>query len=143
MDRLFADLSSNNGAGALNAPVYAKNHVLLAVKATQGTGYTNPDWAGQVQAAHAHHIPLLHYPYATPGFAADQAGYFLNAIRPHLHKFDAIALDIERGGGVPDPSGFTATFDSTCILRGHRNLIVYTEMSYHQEHGLKPRNGRM
>ena len=144
--RNFVDLSSNNGPGALNAREYAAaGHVLIAVKATQGTGYVNPDWAGQVHAAHENHVPVLHYHYATNESGLMQARHFLGHLKASglFHRYDGIAVDIERGAGIAAPAKLMRTFDGFCISEGCRNLVVYTELSYHGEHGLEPENGRL
>lgn len=145
--RNFADISSNNGPNALDAAEYAKaGHVLLAIKATQGTAYTNPYWASQAKQAHEHHVGVVHYHYAAPEQVGMQADRFLAALKSsgaYDERYDAVALDIERGQAIADPIGFVDAFDETCRKAGHRNLIVYTELSYHEEHGLAPRNGRL
>lgn len=145
MTRNFVDLSSNNGPHALNAPAYAKTgHVLVAVKATQGTDYVNPDWASTVHEAHLAHLPVLHYHFASQGpLGPSQAKFFLDRIASRFHRYDGIALDLERGGGIMQPALFKTNFDEFCIAKGHKNLVVYTEQSYHEEHGLAPKNGRL
>ena len=146
MTRNFADLSSNNGPDALNAAEYAKaGHVLLAIKVTDGTGYKNPDWAKQTHEAHEHHVGVLSYHFAEQGDPAAQAKFFLDTLKSsgEFHPYDAIALDIEREQGITNPSAFVGGFDSYCRTEGQKDLVVYTELSYHEEHGLAPRNGRL
>jgi lysozyme len=144
--RNFVDLSSNNGPNALDAAAYAAaGHVLVAIKATEGTDYINPDWAAQTHDAHNSHVSVLSYHFARPGSGKAQADFMLNFLRKsgEFHEYDAIALDLERGGGVQNPTRFMAEFDEACLQRGHENLVVYTEQSYHEEWGLAPKNGRL
>lgn len=146
MTRNFADLSSNNGPNALNAHEYASTgHVLLAVKLSQGTHYIDPYWATQVHEAHLAHVSCLSYHFAEPGDAREQAEFFLQHLKAsgEFHSYDAIALDLEREQGISDPAAFKDAFDAQCISDGQKNLIVYTELSYHEEYGLAPRNGRL
>ena len=147
MTRNFVDLSSNNGPDALDAAEYAKaGHVLLAIKATDGVGYVNPDWERQARDAHEAHVGVLHYHYAEPGMLTSQVTHFLSALKgsgAYDERCDALALDVERAQGLSNPAVFVADFDGLCRDEGHRNLIIYTELSYHEEHGLAPRNGRM
>jgi GH25 family lysozyme M1 (1,4-beta-N-acetylmuramidase) len=145
-NRNFVDLSSNNGPQALDAKAYAEaGHVLVAVKATEGLDYVNPDWAAQVHAAHEAGVSVLHYHFAQPGDPGPQASFFLDhlARSGEFHSYDSIALDVERGQRVPDPAVFVGGFDSQCASLGHGPLVVYTELSYHKEHGLAPAGGRL
>ena len=130
--RNFADLSSNNGPGALDGPAYARaGHVLLAVKATDGTGYVNPDWAGQVREAHAAGVGVLHYHFAErAGAPAVQAAAFVHTVSAEFNwRSDGICLDLEREQNVQNPLAFKHEFDLRCIAAGHRNMVVYSEES--------------
>jgi GH25 family lysozyme M1 (1,4-beta-N-acetylmuramidase) len=149
MNRNFVDLSSNNGPAALDAKAYAAaGHVLIAIKATDGAGYVNPDWQAQTHVAHEARVPVLHYHFAEKvGSAVSQGRFFLTHLTTsgEYHPYDAIALDIEREQGISDPVAFIRSFDGYCRAHGFKNLIVYSEASYFVEHGvgMKPHNGRL
>jgi len=63
----------------------------VMVKATEGTGYTNPKHAAQVAHARAQHLVVGHYHFVRPGSMSAQAAYFLRqaAARPG----DLLVLD--------------------------------------------------
>jgi hypothetical protein len=71
----------------------------VMVKATEGTGYTNPRHAEQVAHGRAHGLLVGHYHFVRPGSMSAQADYFLThaAARPG----DVLVLDWE-DQGVPD-----------------------------------------
>lgn len=144
----FTDLSSNN-PGTFDGEAYYKwGAVVLANKATQGESYINPTWRERTEAAHRHHISVIHYHYAVPGNAAGQANYFLNFLRGqssyHMRQ-DRIALDLERGSGITDMQSFLEQFENACRARGHNSLILYTEESELSERGpgFCPKSGHL
>jgi GH25 family lysozyme M1 (1,4-beta-N-acetylmuramidase) len=62
------------------------------VKATEGTSYVNPRYAGQVAHARAAGLVVGHYHFGTSGGAAE-ADYFLSKVQ--LHGNDILAFDWE------------------------------------------------
>lgn len=73
-------------AAVAAAPV----HVIgVAVKATQGTIYTNPFYAGDVAGAQAHGIPAVGYHFAGFGTAAREAAFFKAVAGTRARVLDA------------------------------------------------------
>lgn len=66
------------------------------VKATEGTGYANPNHTGQVATARAHGLVTGHYHFVRPGDTAAQVAYFLANASPK--PGDILALDWEDTG---------------------------------------------
>lgn len=101
----FADLSNNNGSGALDAERYrAGGALLLGLKATEGTSFEDGDHHKWTHEAHINHIGVLHYHFARPDSSnpSSQAAFFLRYIHQYAGPFDWVALDYEvpkTGGG--------------------------------------------
>lgn len=95
---LMVDLSSWNLSFDANAYASA-GHLLVAIKATQGTRYVNPDWARWAVDAHLAHLAVAHYHFADDVTdPIGEARYFANAIRPHYKRSrDLVVLDLEQG----------------------------------------------
>jgi hypothetical protein len=73
------DLSSNNhpGGAGIAWPLVKSSGVTTAIiKANEGTGYTNPYYAGDIADAQAVGIDVLAYHFVGTGTAIDQADFF-------------------------------------------------------------------
>jgi hypothetical protein len=66
------------------------------VKATEGTGYTNPRYSGQVAHARSAGLVVGHYHFGKAGNGAAQADYFLSKLS--LKAGDILAFDWEDSG---------------------------------------------
>lgn len=89
MTDICIDLSSNNGPAKLADLLHSYPDVkMFAVKATEGTGYTNPYHDAQKAQAKALGVPFLSYHFARPdankGLAGGvaEADYFLSVAGP-------------------------------------------------------------
>lgn len=154
MNRRFTDLSSNNAdpavvdAGIDFAQYAAWGAVIVSIKVSEGLDYVNPYWTKWATEAHRHGIGVLFYHFARPGDGREQATFFLDHLKRsglyEEHHGDGICLDLERMGEVPDPRAFLAGFESVCRARGHRSLVLYSELSYFDEHPqMRPRSKRL
>lgn len=98
-NRYFSDVSSNNGS--FSAPQYASaGHTIVAIKATEGTGYTNPFYREWVHDAHEHGLAVIHYHFALPqdGDPSAEAEHFISTVRPEFKRpGDYLAFDVEQG----------------------------------------------
>lgn len=95
--RLFADISSNN-AGFDAAAYRRAGHRLVAIKASEGEGYINPDHALWSRAAHANGLRVLHYHFCQPpveGGHSSEAAHFWRVVKPTWEKGDLMAFDLE------------------------------------------------
>lgn len=137
-NRYFADISSNNSF--FDAADYRRGgHLLIAIKATQGTGYVNPDYARWVEEAHKAGLVVLHYHFAATQDARAEAKHFLQTIGPHFKKGkDQTVLDLEvttqPGYSITDPVNYRKWFDAELFRYGHRP-VLYSYASYLREHG--------
>jgi lysozyme len=131
--RIFADISSNN---ATWDPVqYRKyGHILVAIKATEGTGYTNPYHRNWCLHAGLNWISVVHYHFARPdqnSNPADEAAHFLRVAGPLAGWWDYLCVDIERAtpqGWTHDPA-WTRNFDDYVRANSRFRSIVYANRS--------------
>lgn len=70
----------------------------IFVKATEGTGYTNPDYAAQLSTSRKGHCVTGHYLFLHPGNVAAQVNYFVT--RADIRKGEVIAVDWESENGA-------------------------------------------
>lgn len=72
----------------------------VAIKATEGVGYINPELAKQVASARESGKAVIFYHYARPGAgntASAELDWFLQVVDPYLQIGDCFALDWEEG----------------------------------------------
>lgn len=129
-EQLVADISGNNSA--FSAAQYASaGHILITVKATEGTYYTNPKWEEWVVQAHEHKLAVNHYHFARPedGNPVGQAQHFWAVVRPHFTPgLDRVMVDIETGTLADWPAWLKAYDDELHRLAG-LETIGYTYAS--------------
>ena len=127
--RLMADVSSNNGA--ISIPSYSRaGHVLIAIKATEGTHYTNPFHIGQSDRAHDYGLTVLHYHFCDqlkniPGEIDHFREQYNKAWRPG----DYCCFDIEVPGW--DQNSANTLLRDFAHKTAHEP-IVYSDYSYFQ-----------
>lgn len=134
---LFADISSNNHK--ISVEEYADDgHLLLAVKATEGVTYTDPDYHTWVARAHWYKLGVVHYHFARPdleGGPEHEANHFLSVVKHHLGARDYVALDIERPdirGWERDPA-WTNAFDARVQEVTGKHCVLYTPIEQFKE----------
>lgn len=93
---LFADISSNNAG--FDAGAYARaGHLLIAIKATEGNTFVNPDWQTWSIAAHRARLAVMHYHFCTGVSPIAEAAHLWNTIRLGFNpRIDRIAIDFEQ-----------------------------------------------
>lgn len=95
------------------------------VKATEGTGYLNPHYAGQVAHARAAGLVVGHYHFGKNGGAAE-ADYFLSKLS--LHAGDILAFDWEDSGvSQSERDAFVARVKAKAS--GHK-VVLYCNTDY-------------
>jgi GH25 family lysozyme M1 (1,4-beta-N-acetylmuramidase) len=130
------DVSSwqhKNGATINWKAVRAAGNSFAVIKATEGTNYTNPQFAADKAGARAAGLVVGAYHYARPAMpistAIDQANYFL-AAAGNVNTVGQLApvLDLEQTGGLnpADLTTWTRTFLRTVEARTGRTPILYT-----------------
>jgi GH25 family lysozyme M1 (1,4-beta-N-acetylmuramidase) len=133
--QLVADVSANNAA--FSAAQYASaGHILVTVKATEGTYYVNPKWEEWAVQAHEHKLAVNHYHFARPedGDPVAQAQAFWKTVRPHFTpRLDRAMVDIETGDQATWPAWLKAYDDELLRLSGIET-IGYTYASALSEH---------
>lgn len=130
---LFADLSSNNREFE---PVQYRRagHVIVAIKATEGLSYVNPEHRPWCYGAHATRVAVIHYHFARPDLGNDparEADFFLEVALPLAGGRDFLALDLERAvpaGWSHDPA-WSLRFDERIRERSRFHTILYASRS--------------
>jgi GH25 family lysozyme M1 (1,4-beta-N-acetylmuramidase) len=92
-----------------------------AVKATEGTTYTNPEYGQQLAAARSRGNVVIHYHFLHPGNISAQVAYFLSVVQ--LQAGDVLAVDWEI---CEDGSRATAgekEFFLESLPAGHRRIV--------------------
>ena len=130
---LFADISSNNPS--FDAAQYrAAGHVAIAIKATEGTFYTNPNHRGWCLHAGWHHISVIHYHFARPDLGDGpeaEARHFLQVAHGLAGGRDYLALDLERAtpqGWQHDPA-WSYSFDNYIQAHSRFHTVLYANRS--------------
>lgn len=129
------DLSSNNPHPIDWAAVKASGVTGVIVKATEGTGYTNPFYAGDIAGARAAGLDVAAYHYASFGDVAAEAAYFKS-----VAGADAKVLDVEMSTDSAWMQAFRAALPTVNMLYGSGSTINRTiypltwEASYGQSH---------
>lgn len=130
---LFADISSNNSG--FDAKAYRDaGHMLIAIKATEGLNYTNPEHRTWCLHAGLNWISVVHYHFARPdqGNAPEaEADHFLNVALPLAGWWDYLCVDVERAtpeGWQHDPA-WSAAFDAQIQRRTRFHTIIYANKS--------------
>ena len=101
----------------------------LVVKATEGTTYTNPKHAEQVNFGRSHGLVIGHYHYAQGTNIHDQVDYFLQQARPRTGEF--LAMDWEESGvSSAEKDDFLAYLDSKTACR----VMLYCNRDYWLNH---------
>ncbi|QFG14833.1 endolysin [Arthrobacter phage Lymara] len=91
------DVSMHQGTALSFAATGAQ---FVGIKATEGVGYTDPQYVANVAKARRDGLPIMHYHFARP-FAADgntataEADWFLSVVRAQLGPDDVLVLDFE------------------------------------------------
>jgi GH25 family lysozyme M1 (1,4-beta-N-acetylmuramidase) len=129
----FGDVSS--AQPHVNMQDYADaGHMLIAIKASEGTSYVNPYHRGQALAAGSRHVAVVHYHFARPDVNASpelEAEHFIRVTDGLRGPFDYLVCDVERAapaGWSHDPAWFRK-FD--IYVRAHTwyRTILYASKS--------------
>lgn len=130
---LFADLSSNNQEFVAHQ-YRAAGHIVVAIKATEGLLYVNPDHMAWSHAAIEQRIAVVHYHFARPDLGDTpeaEAARFLEVALPVCSGRDYLALDLERGtpeGWSHDPQ-WSQRFDKHVQDHSRFHTILYAARS--------------
>lgn len=137
--RYFADISNNQAK--VDLATYARaGHRVIALKASEGTGYVDPTYRARVVEAHKHGLAVLHYHFARPDrhpYGQPEARWFAALVRPHLARGDRVVLDIE----VQHPRGwrelvaYVHEFEHELSIQTHHKLIGYSGAAFMQAAG--------
>lgn len=132
-DNFCTDISSNNPS--FNAAQYrSSGHRLIIIKATESTGFVNPDYASWVHSAHQHGLAVIHYHFARPenGEPRQQADHFAHTIKDHfVRPGDFTMVDVETGSPV-ECRAWLNEYDSHLQGYGYRTWL-YAPLSYYEE----------
>lgn len=136
----FADISHHQGAVDLAAYKRA-GHDRIALKATEGTGFTDPTFAARWRRAGQLGLARVAYHFARARFdGADEFDHLLAVVRAAggLGARDRLCLDVE-DPDTPSRAGANARqFAARAVQRGITSGLVYTFRSYAVNHGIAP-----
>ena len=139
----FADLSHHNAA--VDLAVYAAaGHTRVALKATEGTGFTDPVFASRWVLAGKLGLARIGYHFAqTETTGAIQADRLLAVVADAggMTARDALALDVEDDDSptaVGRADEYAAEFCRRMVARGHRSGLLYTGRWYADPAGITP-----
>lgn len=135
---LGIDVSSNNhpGGAAINwSSVYGGGVTFAYIKATQGTGYTNPYFASDIKAATDASIIAGAYDFAdfNSVSASSEANYFLSVAGPYVKEgYLRPALDMEGSTSMTatQVSNWVNTWASTVYNATGVLTVVYASQSF-------------
>lgn len=105
------------------------------VKLTEGTGYFNPKATTQIRSAHAHHMYVHAYHFATFGSsvrrARDEAKWFIKRAKVlNISKKRYMALDWETGDGNVVSNGKTVSTRAVIAFMNEVKKAGYKVMLY-------------
>jgi len=133
VSRYFADVSNNNAN--FDAHTYAEHgHLVVAIKATEGLAFVDPDHRTWALRAGMVHIGVIHYHFARPDLGnspEDEARFFLRNALHLTGGRDYLALDLERatpGGWQHDPS-WSRAFDEFIQANSRFHTLLYATRS--------------
>lgn len=137
--RLMADVSSNNGPISLENYSRA-GHVAIAIKATEGTNYVNPDHFSECNRAHHQGLTVVHYHFSRPTVNNVEAEItsFRHTYLKGWRKGDYVAFDIEVEGTV-DLRWYANRILTDFYSQTGHPPILYTYQAFYQEHFTKLR----
>jgi lysozyme len=135
MNRYWADVSNNN-TQTINWTEYAKvgQHVLVGLKATEGTTFLDRTHAPRSEGAHKAGSWVVHYHFAHPNESAvAQARFFWAQIRGHFAAKDFACIDIEVADGQSNHeiAAFVGAFKAEFEKSSGHSLIGYSGESFH------------
>jgi lysozyme len=100
----------------------------VILKATEGTGWTDPEFAGNLAEARAAGLLVAAYHYQRPGSAARQADHIASVVPREV----PVILDVEKGSGRLD---LTHALVDELTARGYRVPLLYLPRWYWQQIG--------
>jgi lysozyme len=136
----FADISHHQGA--VNLAAYKRaGHDRIILKATEGTGFTDPTFTARWRQAGQLGLARVAYHFARARFdGADEFDHLLAVVRAAggLGARDRLCLDVE-DPDTPSRAGANARqFAARAVQRGITSGLVYTFRSYAVNHGIAP-----
>lgn len=137
MAALFADASHHQAA--IDLAAYAGAHDRIVLKATEGTGYTDPTFAARWRQAGALGLARVAYHFArnvNPGNL--EWDHFLSAVDSAggLGPRDWLCLDSEDTDTPRRAVAAAREFCARAVATGHPNGLVYTGRWYAEPNGL-------
>jgi hypothetical protein len=86
---IIVDLSSNNGHPIDYAAAKASGVIAAIIKATEGTGYTNPFYGADTAGFAAVGVPVIAYHFASFGDAVAEAAHFVSVAGDKARVLDS------------------------------------------------------
>lgn len=133
--RLVADVSSNNAHLSVE-PYLKAGHKRIAIKATEGTAYINPELHAWAESASRLGLAVSFYHYGHPegNNSQAEARHFWEAIRGLWKPGDTVSLDLELGLGVLSTEAVVSYHNMFCahlaMGSGHHSISYMPEFYY-------------
>lgn len=133
--RLMADVSSNNPT-VMENQYMAAGHRRIAIKATEGTAYINPNLHVWADRAHEDRLAVSYYHYGHPEGNNSQveARHFWEAIRGLWRPGDTVSLDLELGLESMSVEAVVSYHNFFCahlaVGSGHHSITYLPEYYY-------------
>ena len=136
-DNQFADVSSNN-AGFHAGAYRSAGHRAVMIKATQGTGFVNPDYTQWVTDAHNHGLAVFHYHFADLSNPQREMDHFWQTVKPHFKRppevphvpGDALVIDLEVGAPHEGAGWLREAEPHLSHISDFEEIVCYTFLSY-------------
>jgi lysozyme len=127
--------------GAITWPTLARCTDFAAIKASQGTSETDPDFGPNWYNAGQNGVPRIAYHYGMPSAAtgAEDAQHFVSVLAANgINSGDNFALDLQDPAVVTgaDLAAYAIDFSQTLQQTTHCVPWLYTSLTYAEEHNL-------
>lgn len=132
MAEQFADLSHHQ-ATFTPAAYKAAGHKTVALKATEGTGYTDPTFTARWKAAGGAGLHRVAYNYSRAMFSgADEFDHLLGVVQAAggLGPQDLLCQDVEDTNYPAGAAANARQFGARALARGYPTGLVYTGVWY-------------
>lgn len=137
-NRYFGDVSSNNAHYDASAYRHKGGHLIVGIKATEGTGYVNPRYAQWVEDSHKQGVAVMHYHFAHPESKAtgqQEFAHFWNTASHHFAEGDYVVFDEETNLGAWKHDAAHCHEFYVAAKGVHHDPVLYGSLSYLEQLG--------
>ena len=138
--KVYADLSHHQ-AGVDLQKYRAAGHTRIALKATEGTGFTDPAFAPRWKQAGQLGLARIAYHFARAKFdGADEFAHFWSVVQAAggLGRNDRLCLDVEDPDTPNRAAANAREFVGAAVAQGIGDGLIYTYNYYATHHAIAP-----